>query len=158
MKKLKYFAAVVATLTILAACCLSVSARALLPREPRTGNIAPDATTPEITIPEITTPEMTTPEVTTPEATTPEVTTPEVTTPEVTTPEVTTTVPDTTVPSTTKAPDTTVPSTTKAPDTTTANDSENKTKTSPWGIIIALSAAAVIAIVTVMLLPKKNKR
>ena len=153
MKKLKYFAAVVAALTILAACCLSVSARALLPREPRTGNIAPDATTPEITIPEITTPEMTTPEVTTPE-----VTTPEVTTPEVTTPEVTTTVPDTTVPSTTKAPDTTVPSTTKTPDTTTANDSENKTKTSPWGIIIALSAAAVIAIVTVMLLPKKNRK
>ena len=146
MKKLKYIAAVVVALTILAACCLSVSARALLPREPRTDNITPDVTTPEITIPEITTPEITTPEMTTPEATTPEVTTQEVTTPEVTTP------------STTKAPNTTVPDTTKAPDTTTADNNENKPKMSVWGIIIALGAAAVIAIVTVMLLPKKNRK
>ena len=101
--------------------------------------------------PEETTPEATTPEVTTPEVTTPEVTTPEVTTQEVTTPEVTT-------PSTTKAPNTTVPDTTKAPDTTTADNNENKPKMSVWGIIIALGAAAVIAIVTVMLLPKKNRK
>ena len=142
MKKLKYIAAVVVALTILAACCLSVSARALLPREPRTDSITPDSTTPEITTPETTIPEVTTPEVTTPEVTTPEVTTPEVTTP-----------------STTKAPDTTVPDTTKAPDTTTVDDNnESKPKVSVWGIVIALGAAAVIAIVTVMLLPKKNRK
>ena len=116
--------------------------------------VAPEVTTPVTTAPETTEPE---PEVTTPVTTAPETTAPETTVPETTAPE--TTVPEDTTPDSTKPEDTTPESTAPdtEPDETEPDETQPTEPTEPkkplnLGLIVGVSAAAIVAIVVTCVL------